>query len=401
MRRLPPRLLPSRFLLLCCLPWGLAATVHADEADVFNFRVATTALRDDNLFRVPHSGGLKPQAETLATTLFGIDFNKRLSLQQFVAQVNWVDTRYQHNDYLNAGALRYDGKWLWAVGTHLKGELAADRSAAQNSFADFSHLRQRNLRTTENQRFGLDYALHPSWHVLGGVSHQTVANDQLLPQESDFEASGAQLGLRYTPASGNWMSFQTRQLDGRYTKRPFDAFSQFDNRFTQTGQELAASWQLSGHSAFNGRLEYIQRQHPHFPARDFAGWTGQLDYQYRYSARTTLTATYLRAINAFQDVGSSYYVADDWSLGSRWAATGKLAVSTRLGYSHRQYRGEVTAPAGPRREDHVGRAGVDVSYAPARWLEVKAGLAAERRNSSFNAQDYTDRQFLVSATARF
>lgn len=391
--------LPHRLLFLFCLP-GVVVPACADETDVINVRAAATALHDDNLFRVPNRAGSTPQSETLTTTVIGVDFNKKLSLQQFIAHVNWVDTRYQDNDYLNAGALNYDSQWLWALGPHLKGELAADRSAAQNSFADFSGLRERNLRVNENQRFGLDYAWHPSWHVLGSVFHQSATNDRLLTQESDFEATGTSLGLRYTPASGNWLSFQTKQLDGRYTKRPFDPVSQFDNRFTQTGQEFAASWQPTGHSAFTGRLEYVERQHPHFPARDFSGWTGQLAYQYQYSAKTSLSATYLRGLNAFQDVNSSYYLADDWSIASRWAATSKIALTARLGHAHRQYLGQIN-PGALQRADDVGRAGIDIAYKPARWLELKAGLASERRNSNLNAQDYTDRQLQLSATAQF
>ncbi|HJW25282.1 MAG TPA: XrtB/PEP-CTERM-associated polysaccharide biosynthesis outer membrane protein EpsL [Rhodocyclaceae bacterium] len=394
MFRLPPRL-----SIACLLPVVASLPVQADEADVINFRASASMLRDDNLFRVPKAAN--PTMETITTTIAGVDFNKRISLQQLIAHVSWIDTRYSNNDYLNAGSLHYDGKWLWAVGSHLKGELAADRSSAQNSFADFPGLRRRNLRTTENQRFNLEYAFHPSWHVIGGVSHLTVTNDQLLTQESDFEASGAAIGIKHTPASGNWLSFQTRQSDGRYTKRPFETFSQFDNRFTDRGQEFAASWQPTGHSTFSGRLEYLERHHPHFSKRNFAGWTGQLGYLYQYSAKTSLTATYVRGLNAFQDTSSSYYTSDDLVFGARWDATAKIGVSGRVGFSHRRYLGEVTALAGPRREDDVARAGIDVSYQAYRWLELKAGLAAEKRNSVGTALDYTDRQALISATARF
>ncbi|MBS1190917.1 MAG: exopolysaccharide biosynthesis operon protein EpsL [Rhodocyclaceae bacterium] len=388
--------LPRRFLL--ALPLVAVLSAHADEMDVFNFRAAVSTLRDDNLFRVPSA--LNPQMDTITTTIAGVDFDKRISLQELIAHVSWVDTHYSSNSYLNAGNLHYDAKWLWAVGTHLHGELAADRSSAQNSFADFQGLRERNLRTTENQRFGLDYAFHPSWHALGGLSHQTVTNDRLLTQESDFEANSAILGIKYTPASGNWLSFQTRQTEGDYNKRPFDAASQFDNRFTETGQEFAMTWQPTGHSTFNGRLEYVERRHPHFSSRNFSGWTGQLGYLYQYSAKTALTAAYVRAINAFQDTNSSYYVSDDLTLGSRWDATDKISLAARLGYAQRHYQGEIAPLATPQRQDDVTRAGVDLSYKPARWLEFKAGVAAEKRNSNSGGFDYTDRQLLFSVSAR-
>lgn len=395
--------LPHRLLLACCFPLGIALPVHADEADVVNFKAAASILEDDNLFRVPDSGGLKPESETITTTVFGVDFDKRVSLQRFIAHASWVDTRYLNNDYLNAGALRYDGKWLWAVGSRLTGEVSADRSAAQNSFSDPGATRQRNLRVTENQRFGLDFAINPSWHMLGGISRLTMTNDRQLTTESDFEATGTSLGIKYTPASGNWASFQTRRHEGTYTKRPFDpsAGIRFDNEFTQSGQEIAVGWQPTGHSSFNGRLEYLRREHAHLSDRDFSGWTGQLSYLYQYSAKTSFTLAYLRALNAFQQASSSYYVADDLSLASHWAATSKIGIATRLGYSHRQYQGEVVALNAPRQKDHVYRAGVDATYQFARWLELRAGLALEKRNSNNNGQDFTDRQALLSANAQF
>lgn len=391
--------LPPHFLLACLAPLAASLPVQADEADVFNFRASVNTLRDDNLFRVPNSR--KPEMETITTAIAGIDFNKRVSLQQFIAHVSWVETYYNRNNYLNGGGLHYDGRWTWGVGSHLSGELAADRSTAQNFFAEFPGLRQRNMRTNESQRFSLDYAFHPSWHVTGGLSHLTMTNDQVLPQESDFEANGAFVGIKHTPRSGNWVGFQTRQSEGRYTKRPFDAVSQFDNEFTDRGQEVAGSWQVTGHSTFNGRLEYLERRHAHFSSRDFSGFTGQLSYQYQYSAKTVLTAAYLRNITAFQDVGSSYYVNDDLLFSARWDATAKFSVGGRLGVAHRQYRGDIGAGAGPRREDDILRGGVDVSYKPDRWLELKAGLAAETRNSTGSGLDYTGRQAFVSAIATF
>ncbi|HZX32180.1 MAG TPA: XrtB/PEP-CTERM-associated polysaccharide biosynthesis outer membrane protein EpsL [Rhodocyclaceae bacterium] len=394
--------IPPRLFVACLLPALAASTVRADEADVFNLRASVNALRDDNLFR--QSGSQKPRSETITTTVAGVDVHKRVSLQEFIGQVNWVDTRYATNDYLNAGALQYNGRWLWALESHLKGELSADRASAQNSFADFQGLRERNLRTVENQRFSAEYAFHPSWAVIGGVNHIAMSNDKPLLAETDFEATGASLGIKHTPSSGNWLSFQTRQSDGRYTKRQFSTVNQFDNGFTDRGQEFAMAWQPTGHSSFTGRLEYFQRRHDHFASRDFSGWTGQLGYQYQASAKTQLNATYQHGLNAFQDVvniNSSYYVSDDLIFAARWDATEKISLGGRLGLSHRSYRGEIIPLAGPRREDDIRRAGIDVTYKPERWLELKAGLAAEKRDTTGAALDYTDRQALLSATARF
>lgn len=394
--------LPSRLLVACLLPLSTAVPAHADAGDVVSLRAGASVLWDDNLFRVPQ--GQKPQAEIITTTIAGVDVDKRFSRQEILAHVNWVATHYNSNSYLNSGNLNYEGKWLWAAGSSLTGELAADRTSAQNSFADFQGLRQRNVRTIDNQRFGLEYAFHPDWRVLGSVNHQSVINDHLLPQDRDYDATGGAVGIKYVPASGTWVSLKTRQSEGRYTKHLSsgeEQLLQLDDKFTDQGQEFFVHWQSGGHTVVNGRLEYLQRRHPNFSSRDFSGWTGQLDYLYQYTDKTALTATYQRSLNPYETIQSSYYVMDDLIFSSRWEATGKLAVVPRLNFSHRQYLGEIAPVPGAQRQDKTTRAGVDVFYAAQRWLDLKAGIAGEKRTSTGSSLDYTDYQLLLSAIAKF
>lgn len=395
--------LPSRFLLVCLLPLAASSPVSADEYDAFNFRAGAGTLRDDNIFRVP--SGQKPQSDTINTTLAGIDFNRRFSLQQLSASITWVNQQYWNHHFLNSDAVNYTGRWLWEIGgSHLHGELAADRSEVQNSFAEVRNFSQRNMRVGENQRFNVEYDFHPSWHLVGSLSHHTVTNEQLTVAENDIEANGAGIGLRYVPASGNSVSWLAKQYDGRYLKRPFDPVLQFDKEFTQPSQEFTLDWQITGHSAVNGRMEYIQRKHEHFSDRDYSGWAGQVGYSYQYSGKTRLSATYLRALTNYQnDLLSSYYVGDELVLAANWAATDKIGVGVHVDFGQRQYRGELAPlPAGmPRRHDEIFRLGGDLAYQPTRWLEVKAGLAMERRNSNDDSQDFTDRKATLSLNARF
>lgn len=397
---------PHRLLLVCALPAASLTPVHADEFDAFNFSAAVSMVRDDNLFRAPDGSGLKPQMDTITSTVLGVNFKQRYSLQQIMADVSWVNTHYSAHDYLDANAINYDARWLWATGSHLNGQLAASRSEAPNSFADVPEIRnnrQRNLRVTETQRFDVDYGFHPSWHVIGDVMHQNVTNEQVIFADTDNETLAAALGIKYTPASGNWLSWQARQYDGKYTKRQFSAANRFDNKFSQTSQEFNLNWQLTGHSAVTGRLEYLDRQHEHFHDRDYSGWAGQLSYLYQYSGKTSFSVAYVRGLATYQDAFSSYFVSDGINLGSQWAATDKITVGARLGYSHRRYRGAVAPlPAGtPRRADDGTDGGVDVTYKAARWLELRAGLTAERRNSNLGAFDFTDRRALLSANVLF
>lgn len=409
----PPRLPPRRFLPRCLLPRLLPCSLlfsptlaPADPADAFNFKAAAQTLHDDNFFRAAERN--KPRPETVATATLGIDFDRRISRQQLSGNIAWVATRHGNFRYLDADSLFYDGRWAWALGSHLSGELAAERSAVQNSFTDIQNTRQRNLRRSESQRFSLDYAPLSSWHLQGGVSHRVATNEALMPEQNDIEIAGAHAGLRYVSGAGNALGWQARQSRGRYLKQPPDPLRRFDDEFSQPGQEFNFDWNAGGKGRLNGRIEHIRRRHPHFAERDYAGWNGQLAYLYRYSGKTTLSATWQRAINSFRDTVSAasrytHYVADEAIFATHWAATGKTEVAARLAFSQRRYVGDIAPLAAEpvRRQDEGVRFTLEALHAASRGLELKAGFAVEKRTSNNSNFDYSVRQIFLSATAHF
>ncbi len=393
-------------LVACCLLH--AHVVVANEGDVLNFSAGMSSMRDNNLFRLapsvsPSSVGLEGRSDTITATTFGINFSKQVSLQQLIANVSLVDTRYQRNDYLDFRALNYDAKWLWAAGVRWTGELAVDRTESLNAFSDYNNYRTRNVRTVENERFTANYWFHTSWAVLAGISRVNQTNEQPFLAESDYEATGYNYGLRYRPVSGNLLTLRAKHLDGSYAKREFNSVQQFDNGFSQDGYELAADWRLTGKTQLRGRLEYLDRQHDHFSARDYDGWVGDLDFAYAATGKGSLNLGYKHGLETFQQTTSSYYVLDEINLSTKWAATHTLLASARLGYGKRSYRGEIVPLAAgvEQREDKYTRAGLDLAYTPVRWAELKAGVSIENRNTNDDRFDYKDRIAFVSVTARY
>jgi exopolysaccharide biosynthesis operon protein EpsL len=380
----------------------------ADEGDVVNLNAGVTTLRDSNLFRLapsvmPESVGLAGRSDIVSATTFGLDLNKEFGLQRLVANVNLVDTRYQRNSYLDFQALNYDAKWLWALGVRWTGEFLLDRAEALNSYTDYSNYRVRNVRTVENERFTANYWFHTSWAAVVGVSRTTLNNEQPFLADSDYDLKGYNYGIRYRPVSGNMLTLRAKQLDGVYSKRQFNSASQYDNGFTQNGYELNVDWQLNGKTKLQGRLEYLDRQHIRFASRDYNGGVGSLDVIYAATGKTSLSFGYKHGMEAFQQLVSSYYVVDEFNLGTKWAATASLSASARLGYGKRDYRGEIVAlPAGvQQREDKFTRAGFDLAYQWTRWLQLKSGFAFEKRNVNDDRYDYIDRTGFVSLTALY
>lgn len=399
---------PLSLFFLAIIYIGSTHPARGDEADVINFSVTGNVMNDNNLFRLrpglsAESVGLKTKSDTITSTGVGINFNKLFSLQRIVADVSLQEATYKTYDYLNYRALNYDTKWQWAIGKRLSGEVLFQRSQSLASFTDYNNYIKRNLRTVEDNRLNLDYWLHANWHLVGGSYTTKLANESAYLEDSDYDGTGYNTGLSYQPASGNKLTWRVKRMEGKYKKRQFNTLFQYDNGFTQTGQQLELYWLLTGKSALRGNLEYINREHDHFSSRDYSGWTGNLNYVYSYSGKTTLTAGYRRGLDSYQQVVSSYYRSNEFNLLGQWAATSKILASARAAYIMRQYEGPIISlPSGfPEREDKVARFGMDVSYRPDRWLELKAGATVEKRFSNFSNYEYDDRVAYISASGQF
>ncbi|MDP3538788.1 MAG: outer membrane beta-barrel protein [Azonexus sp.] len=366
------------------------------------------SMRDNNLFRLapsanPQALGLDGRSDSVTMTSLGLNFNKLLGNQRVIANLTALDSRYQRNDYLNFLAINYDAKLLWTVGRRWTGELSLDQNEALNTFSDYTNYRQRNIRTTDNQRFSANYWFHTSWAAVAGVYRTSVANEQPFLAESDYSGTGYNVGVRYRPVSGNTLTARAATLDGTYNKRKFNTVSQYDNGFQQNVYGLDLDWRLTGKSQVKGRLDYLERQHEHFSSRDYSGVVGNLDYVYSYSGKGLLTLGYKHDLASFQQVTASYYELDEINLLAQWAATAQVTAGARLGYGWRSYKGEIiTLPAGfVQREDKYTRLGFDLGYQPARWLQLKAGITFENRNVNYDTLDYKDRIGFVSATLQY
>lgn len=392
-----------------------APLVAADEADVFNINASYTSARDSNFFRlapsVEHTTlGLAKRSEVISSTGVGLNIDKTFGVQRIIGNVGLVDNRYTNNKYLDYREFNYDAKWLWALGVQLTGEAALDRKESLNSYADNritnlnAQSQSRDLRVTNNERFTAYYWFHSSWATLAGVSRTQQTNEKIGLAESDYEASGYNVGLRFRPASGNTLIGRLRTLKGSYDNRPFDPVARFDKGFTQESAELDVDWRLSGESQLRSHLEFRRRQHDNFKDRNYSGGAGNVDYIYAFSGKARLTLGYKRGLESFQEAGSSYYVLDEASLAAQWTPASKLNLQAKVASGQRSYLGAVVplAVGVEPREDQIERLEFNIAYQFARWIELRAGYTEEHRKTNNNPLlDYNDNVGYVSVATQF
>lgn len=375
-------LLPAACVLLAGF---LIRPAAADQYDALNVVLGGSITHDANLLRVP--GFANPQSDTITTGYVGLRIDKPYAQQRF--QLDVTETAYRYNKFsdLNFDALEYRGAWLWHLSPRLSGTLSAQRKQSLVPFEDFRGF-QRNLRTTDYRNFNLDGWAFGGWHLLLGVSDYEQKNSLPFLTEGDYRATTGEAGLKYVAASGSSISFVQRLRQGDYLNRAIIPATFIDNAFRDDESELRATWTLSGHAAFNGRLTRRERRHENFAQRDFSGTMGELVYAWTPTGKLRLDFSAKRDISSWWEPFASYRVNDTLSFAPTWQVSAKAAVRVRLDRIHSDFRGPVVVPAGPLRSDTVNSAQLAADWSPTRTVTLTASLQRLRRSSNTPGLDF-------------
>lgn len=356
--------------------------------------VGTSASTDSNLFRHP----VLEQSETITTGYVGLRINKTFSQQQIQLGVRKTANRYQKFKYLDFDALDYNGAWNWRVGKQFSGTLSASRTESLAPFEDTIGL-GRNVRTTENQAFDTDIWLAGGWHLLAGISQSDQKSEQnVLSRTPDFKSAGANVGVKYLTRAGNSLSFRQQMTDGKYTNAPVGSLN---TNYTEDLSEFYVDWKLTGTSALNGSIGWLNRDNDDPTRRDFSGPSSSLSYSWTPSGKLSLNITAARKTSPLQDLAASYKEDTSLSVTPTWRITDKTVAFVRAGYQKSDDRGIVVPlPSGPR-QDTTNTASMGVDWAATRSLTVNANLERQKRTSTVATAGYETTIARVSAALSF
>jgi len=365
-----------------------------------------SVMWDANVFRLPGSVdpllalGKPNKDDRISTTYVGLRIDKSFAQQRFQLDVTETTTRYNNFTFLDFDALDYRGAWLWHLTPRLSGALSTEHRQALVPFADFRGF-QRNISNTDRRNFNLDGWLAGGWHLLLGVFDSETKYSQVFLPQTSSRSRGADAGLRYIAASGSSVTATRRSSKGTTINQPLDPVNFIDDGFRIQESELQSTWLVSGKSALNGRLAWVERSHEHFPQRDFSGMAGNFDYTWTPTAKLRLVLSARRDIGAWWDLISSYSVSDTLSFTPTWQASTKTVVRMRLDCAQRDYRGPVIANPGPLRDETVCSAGLGADWTPLRYVTFSANLQRDQRSSNYSAFDFQDTIAVVSASLMF
>lgn len=385
-------------------PQILGQAVAGEEPETLLIQASQAFQRDSNIFRLSEQPnatpppGISDRSDTVSTTTGGLRFNKAYSLQRFEAGFNVERYNYSRNSNLNFTAVNYAAAWRWAITPAFRGNLTTDRREFVDNLADVQGQGVVNRRTNRTTALDGGYDIDGVWRVLGGVFTRDSKNS-VRTFEGDSTVTGAEVGVRYQLPYATALEYRYRNGSGEYQNRLFGGLAGAD--FKDREHELRGEWRPGGRSTLQARIAYLDRQHDTLGARDFSGVTGQLDWGYEFTGKTSAVAGIVRELGSYQTTNSSYYEGTRLFFAPMWKATDKITVKGRYDYGMRDFKGPLPGNVDTGRKDKIHLASVSAEYQALRALKLMTWVQQDRRTSSEAFADYKSTAVGISALLSF
>lgn len=370
--------------------------------------ISYNVMWDSNIFRL--SG--KEAAQSLlgstdtATTMnrldVGIDGDIPISRQHFITQFNLNRSRFDRFSFLNYTGHDVLLKWNWQVGDLWSGDLGYTDEKALASYVQFQRPIQ-NLAMLSNRFLDADYALYPHWHLRGGVYRREIAYSADTQHTNNVTIDVAKAGLRFVSRANNTMGLQLKAIDGTYPNRQVVATSVVDNSYHQLELTAETYWRYSGNTYIRGAAGYVNRTYPQLSVRNFHGLVGHADVHWDTGGPLAWVFSVWHRVGAYQNLISSYVVADGGSIDPTWTVTPKLATTGELLYETLSYQGEPGFLLNQQalREDTLRGVKIGLSYTPFQRVTLGADYQWQYRTSNYATYDYRDNMITARLRINF
>lgn len=356
----------------------------ADELDTLQFMAAINKIYDSNLFRRP-TNEVSDQA-TIST--LGIRFDKTYALQRFVANITYIDNKYQESDFLDYAATNYDAAWQWSLTPNLTGVLSSTRSQRQINFRDLQ-APVKNIITNEENIFRAEYSPHKVLSLIVGYSELISENSRAFNPIASNERTGLDYGVRYNFPSGNYISLLGHRRQGTVIGRPLNFALQFDTGFTDYEYDLEFSMANTGKNTLTVKLGYLDKEHDNFSSRDYKGVIGSLNYELLITGKLKSNLGLGRSFGAFETFNTTYSVTDSLNAALSYEISDKIRAGINFGLSERDFEGRGQFDTSGR-VDKENSYGASISWQPLRNIGFSLRSVKSNRNSTLAQFDFDD-----------
>ncbi|MEW6038492.1 MAG: outer membrane beta-barrel protein [Pseudomonadota bacterium] len=365
----------------------------ADKTDWFQPFVSNTFTYDTNVFRLP-SSLTAAEANALIDNVSNggskSDFINRLSAG---ARVRWYsgphrvnmnlgvdDNIFVRNTALQNVSTINDASWSWDVSKAWVIQVGAEYQQYLAAFGNYVIPRKNML--TNMAYFGrLKYQFSPDWRAGAGVGWGEISNSVRDRRRNDVQELSGTVEVVYQNAAGNSAGIEYRHGTGFFPERNPAKFG-FDE-YDVDSAKFVAAYVFSAKTRFDGYVGYLAQTFAQAPSLDFSGGIWRLGVEWLPTDKTSIKISGWQNLEAYQDVASSYFVADGVKLLSNWAASPKLEIAGEFSWESRDYIGggvsDFPENRVSRRVDDFFAAQVGVTYRPVEYLDAYLVYRYEKR----------------------
>ena len=379
-----------------------ALALWGDQLELFANQAFTY---DSNVFRI--SSGVDPnvaignskKSDWSSLTSVGLNLNVPVGRQRFQAGYSYDISRYDRFSQLDFEGYQGRALWLWQVGNDLSGQLGYTETKALATFTNFQTSTPNPLKT-DRAFFTAAYMLTPRWRLGVGGDAAEQRNGDPTRRINDVDVSGFDGGVTYISPAGNSVGLAARTEDGRYPNSQIVSGVAVSNNYTQNTATVLLDWTFSPQSHVAMRGGWVERKYDQVPQRNFDDSTGRVQFDWRPTAKLTISAVALKEISPLEDIQTSFVLIRGFSLKPSWQITEKTNLSLSLDTAERKYLGDPGLVVGttPQRTDRVHGALLTLTWLPLRNVQVYGTVLRESRSSSLPLTDYD--ATVVSARAR-
>lgn len=377
----------SLFLLVAALAPVPSWALFDDKLEVF---VSENVTHDSNVFRISDkvdplfSIGSPHKGDTIYRTAVGFILDVPISLQRLQMSYALIDHRYDRFTDVNYRGHDARAAYQWAYTTRLTGELGYTEQETLATFANIQG-RRPDLVTARMAYANAAWMVTPSWRV-HGVATASQAEHSENRALQDLESHSVETGVSYVTAQENRIGVAVRAERGKSPDERFLAGAPFDNEYRQEGIGIQGRWVVTGHSRFDGRLDYTRRRYEQLQQRNYSGPTFEATYTWTPTGKLTIATTAQRGVAPLEDVTTSFVLVTGLSIRPDWAVSDKVSVRGNFAYAKWEYRGDTAVQ--PDFEHRVKTAGISVLYRPFQRVSITGSYAREQRTSTLLTGDY-------------
>ena len=388
---------------------GAAVAPAAAQSNPYYVAGSLALTHDANLLRLAGNqepGAGESRSDLITGTALVGGLNQSIGRQRIYGSLTLRDNRFRHNDKYNNqsynGSLGLD----WSTVERISGTLALSAARALSTFnaEGVGLLSQKNLETSQAANAAVRVGLVTAYSLELGFGQRRVRNslddDRVLAR--NFNQDTNSIGLAWRPGGALSLSAALRELKGEYPSFRRDTAGTFESdRFKQQQIELVSTWQPSGASGLDLRLNFGDTKYVDNEQRNFSSVNGSLGWLWQATGKLRLNTRYShdKGQDAYPSSVPFFFtripvtlldnrVIDSWRMQADFDSSAKISLTSSVQAARRKLSRDTVTVVTPTSlgtssgTDTTTLFSLGVRWTPWRTTLFGCDASTERRKAS-------------------